>query len=58
MERTWVCVCACESVHVRTLYKSSQHKKGKRQSLTGSLSEVLSRLAVEVRVDGEGETIN
>ena len=42
------------------LKSSANHKAvdfmNNRQPVTGSLSNVLSRLAVEVRVDGDGET--
>ena len=40
---------------LRDMSKSS-HYINNRQPITGSLSKVLSKLAVEVRVDGEDET--
>ena len=39
---------------VERFFKSS-HYINNRQPITGSLSKVLSKLAVEVRVDGENE---
>ena len=51
-----MCVREITELKTEKSLKSSQDSLNNRQPITGSLSKVLSRLAVEVRVDGEGET--
>ena len=57
MDTLIACLLVCLSLDLISFCQvKSSHYINNRQPITGSLSKVLSKLAVEVRVDGEDET--
>ena len=51
-----LCSMSCD-ITLHSVKGLSSHYINNRQPISGSLSKVLSKLAVEVRVDGEDETV-